>query len=89
MLRGIGGEFEINRVIGAAGVSTYIVAAPAFVAWDMARGRGFDLVAFCTAYPAGLGVAIGAIAGAVALKDRSVASAKLTTAQADSVGATT
>lgn len=83
MLRGIGGEFEVNRVLGAAGVSVYIVSAPGFVAWNMAKGHPFDLVAFCTAYPAGLGVAIAAIAGAVALKDRNVATAKVTTAQAD------
>ncbi len=80
MLKGIGGTYEINRVLGAAGVSTYIVAAPVFVAWNMSRGITFDLIAFCTAYPTGLGIAIGAIAGSVALKDRNVATAKATDA---------
>lgn len=87
-LRGPTGEFEINRMLGAAGVAVYIVAAPAFVAWDMSRGQGFDLVAFCAAYPTGLGLAIGAIAGAVSLKDRNVATARLTNARADATGAT-
>lgn len=86
-LKGISGEFEINRVLGASGVSVYIVSAPAFVAWNMAKGREFDVVAFCAAYPTGLGLAIGAIAGAVAIKDRGVATARLTSAQADSADA--
>jgi hypothetical protein len=79
MLKGIGGEYEINRVLGAAGVSVYIIAAPAFEAWEVFRlGKEFDVVAFCAAYPGGLGVAIGAIAGAVAVKDRNVAVARVT-----------
>ncbi len=83
-LKGIGGEYEINRLLGAAGVSVYIIAAPSFVAWSMARGAAFDLIAFCAAYPTGLGVAIGAVAGAVAVKDRNVATARITSAKADS-----
>lgn len=75
ILKGIGGEFEINRVLGAAGVGTYIIAAPAFQLSEMLRGGHFDVVAFCAAYPTGLGVAIGALAGAVSLKDRNVATA--------------
>lgn len=86
-LKGIGGEYEINRVLGAAGVTVYIIAAPAFVGWNMARGQAFDLIAFCAAYPAGLGVAIGAVAGAVAVKDRNVATARVTNAKADSANA--
>lgn len=76
MLRGISGEFEINRVVGAFGALAYIVCANGFVAWDVFhQGHQFDLVAYCTAFPAGLGIAVAAIAGAVALKDRSVATA--------------
>lgn len=86
-LKGIGGEYEINRLLGAAGVSVYIIAAPSFVAWNMSRGVAFDLIAFCAAYPAGLGVAIGAVAGAVAVKDRNVATARVTSAKADSADA--
>jgi hypothetical protein len=82
-LKGPRGEFEINRIVGAAGVMTYVIAAPVFVAWDMARGHAFDVALFCASYPAGLGVAIGAVAGAVAIKDRNVATARVTNAQAD------
>lgn len=79
MLHGISGEFEINRVVGAAGALSYIVTVPSLVAYEVLYvGRTFDLVAFCAAYPAGLGVALGAIAGAVALKDRNVATATQT-----------
>ena len=77
-LKGIGGEFEINRVVGAFGAVAYVMGANAFVAWDMARGNGFDLVAYCTAFPAGLAVAVAAIAGAVGWKDQKVANAKAT-----------
>ena len=76
MLRGITGEFEINRVVGAFGASAYVICANAFVAWNVIyRGHEFDVVAYCTAFPAGLGIAVGAIAGAVAIKDRNVATA--------------
>lgn len=86
-LKSSSGDFEINRVVGAAGAATYIIAAPAFEAWSIAQGHAYDLVAFCAAYPGGLGVAIGAIAGAVSLKDRNVAAARVTTAQADAIPA--
>lgn len=76
MLKGISGEFEINRVLGACGVAAYIVTTPSLVGWEVLHeGKAFDLVAFCAAFPTGLGVAIGAIAGAVSLKDRNVATA--------------
>ncbi len=78
MLRGIGGEYEINRVVGAAGALTYIVTAAGLTIFEVVlRGRPFDLSAFCTYFPAGLAIAVGAIAGAVALKDRNVAKAKI------------
>lgn len=83
-LKGIGGGFEINRIIGASGALAYIVGANAFVAWEVFHnGREFDLIAYCTAFPSGLAIAVGAIAGAVALKDRSVATARVTSAKAD------
>lgn len=77
MLKGIGGEYEINRVLGASGVAAYILSVPLFVGYRVfALGKDFDVVAFCAAYPTGLGIAIGAIAGAVSLKDRNVAVAQ-------------
>lgn len=81
MLRGVGGEFEINRVVGAAGAAAYIVGANVFEGYEIfGLGKAFDLTAYCLSFPAGLGVAIGAIAGAVAVKDRNVASARQTDA---------
>lgn len=78
-LKGIGGEYEINRVVGALGCTFYILTACGLVAYDViVKGREFDIVAFCAAFPAGLGVAVGAIAGAVAWKDKGVASARVT-----------
>lgn len=76
-LRGIGGEFELNRVVGAVGGIAYILGTNGFVAWNMIVGREFDLIAYCTAFPGGLAVVVGAIAGAVAWKDKGVASAKV------------
>lgn len=80
-LKGIGGEFEINRVVGAFGALTYVIGANGFVAYEIfANGRAFDLIAYCTAFPTGLGIAVGSIAGAVAIKDRNVAKAQQTNA---------
>lgn len=75
-LKGISGEYEITRLLGGVGVGVYIVCAPVFTLWDMIRnGAHFDTVAFCAAYPTGLGLAIAAVAGSAALKDRNVATA--------------
>lgn len=76
ILRGINGEFELQRTLGAAGVVSFILGAHGFTAWSMARGATFDLAIYCTAFPAGLAAVLGASAGAIALKDRQVAKAK-------------
>lgn len=87
-LRGIGGEFEITRVVGAFGSFTYIIGTHVFIAWNMIEGREFDLTAYCIAFPSGLGVVVGATATAAAIKDRNVAVAKATEAKTkrDSAG---
>lgn len=78
IFKGAGGGYEVNRFVGAIGVLTYVISVPLFVAWEVCvKGREFDLVAFCAAYPGGLIVAMGAVAGAVAIKDRQVAKAKV------------
>ena len=88
MLRGVTGEFEITRVVGAFGALTYIVGANGFVAWNVFHGgQAFDVTAYCLAFPAGLGVAVGSIAGAAAVKDRNVATARVTNAAADAANA--
>lgn len=74
-LRGIGGQFEIQRILGAFGTVTYIIMAPAFV-WAGKVQATLD--SFCIQYPIGLAACVGATAGAIALKDRQVAKAKMT-----------
>lgn len=77
-LKGIGGQYELNRLVGAFGGVAYVIGAVGLTAYDvMERGREFDIVAFCAAFPGGLAVVVGAIAGAVAWKDRGVATAKV------------
>lgn len=74
-LKGIGGDYEVQRVLGAFGTLTYSIAAPAFMGLDIIKG--VSLTEFCLAYPSGLAACIGATAGAIALKDRQVAMAKV------------
>lgn len=77
ILRGVNGGFEINRVVGAFGGFAYVIGAHAFVGWELALGRSFDLTAYCLAFPTGLAAVVGGTAAAVAIKDRNVASAKI------------
>jgi hypothetical protein len=72
-LKGVTGEFEIQRVLGATGTLVYIVTAPALV-WARIVAVSFE--GFCLAFPAGLAACVGATAGAIALKDRQLAKAK-------------
>jgi hypothetical protein len=73
-LKGIGGQYEVQRILGAFGTVMYVVTAPALV-WAGKVEVSFE--AFCLAYPAGLAACIGATAGAILLKDRGVATAKV------------
>lgn len=74
-LKGINGGYEIQRILGAFGTVVYIITAPAFV-W--AGKVQTTLEGFCIQYPIGLAACVGATAGAIALKDRQVAKAKMT-----------
>jgi hypothetical protein len=77
ILKGIGGEFESTRVLGAAGVLSYILVANGLViyhCWYLQKA--FDIVAYCTAFPGGLGVAIAAVGITAGVKDRNVAAAR-------------
>lgn len=77
-LKGIGGQYELNRLVGAFGGVAFIVSTVVFMAWDvMWKGREFDVTAYCLAFPAGIGAVVAAIAGAVAWKDKAVATAKV------------
>src|SRR3546814_10150773 len=76
-LRGIGGEYEITRVLGGFGALAYCVSVIGLVAYEVIIvGRVFDVATFCALFPAGLIAIIGAAAGATSLKDRNVASSK-------------
>jgi hypothetical protein len=78
-LRGIGGEFELNRLVGFIGGVAYVLCANFFVWYQTVwLGREFDVTAYCLAFPGGLAVIAGGTAGAVAWKDKAVASAKVT-----------
>lgn len=85
MLKGTGGGFEITRVVGAAGGGVYVLGAQAFVAWNMALGREFDITAYCIAFPGGLAAVLTAIAGSAGWKDQKVALARATIAQTETV----
>lgn len=74
-LRGITGEYEVQRVLGALGTTVYCFAVPIFVAAGTIKN--VSVTEFCLAYPGGLAACIGASAGAIALKDRNVATAKV------------
>lgn len=77
-LRGIGGEYEINRVLGGFGALAYCVCANVFVGWNvMVEHREFDVTAYCLAFPGGLAAIIGAAAASTGFKDRKVAEARI------------
>jgi hypothetical protein len=78
-LKGIGGNYEINRVIGGVGGVVFIVGVHVFLGYEIFYlGKPFDLVTYCFAFPGGIAGIVGGTAGAVAIKDRNVASAKIT-----------
>jgi hypothetical protein len=74
-LRGSGGEFEVQRLLGAVGTLVYTFSAPIFV--SVGKFGTVSVTEFCLAYPGGLAACIGATAGAIALKDRQVATAQV------------
>ncbi len=74
-LKGITGEYEVQRLLGAIGTITYVAAVPIFVSTGVITG--VSVTEFCLAFPGGLAACIGATAGAIALKDRSVATSKV------------
>lgn len=77
-LRASNGGLEINRLVGFIGGIAYVIGAHVFVGYEVLwLGKAFDITAYCLAFPGGLAVVVGGTAGAVALKDRQVASAKV------------
>lgn len=77
-LKGIGGGYELNRLVGFFGGIVYVIGANAFVGYEVFWiGREFDVTAYCLAFPGGLAVVAGGTAAAISLKDRNVASSKV------------
>lgn len=80
-LKGISGEFELNRLVGFSGGVAYIICANFFVWYQTVwMGKAFDITSYCLAFPGGLAMIAGGTAGAVAWKDKAVASARVTEA---------
>jgi hypothetical protein len=78
-VKGINGGYEINRLVGFFGGLVFIVSTVTFVGYEVIwLNKDFDITAFCLTFPAGIAGIVGGTAGAVALKDRAVASAKVT-----------
>ena len=88
-LKGVQNEPELNRILGGIGVLVYTFSVPLFVLWGVNHGHPFDLTTFCTLYPAGFGVMMASVAGAIAVKDRNVAAARTTHVAADQIGNST
>lgn len=79
ILRGIGGEFEIGRVLLTGASVAAIVSPIVFQAWEIHNGGHFDVTAWCVAYPGGLvALVAGGVLG-IGSKDKSVAAAKQAT----------
>ncbi len=75
--KGSNNEFEAIRLLGAAGVASFILGANGFQAWNIHNGHPFDVAAYCIAFPGGLAAVLAAVAGSAAWKDKGVASAKV------------
>ena len=80
-IKGIDGTVELNRLVGFLGGFAYILCANIFTGYEVFwLGKDFDITAYCLAFGGGLAAIAGGTAGAVALKDRNVASASITAA---------
>lgn len=77
-LKGISGEYELSRLVGFFGGVVYVICANAFVGYEVWwLGKDFDVTAYCLAFSGGLAGIVTGTAGAVAWKDKGVASAKV------------
>jgi len=76
MFRNVRGEYEPIRVVGVLGGFAYIIGAQVFVGLHIAASKDFDLIAYCTAFPAGLAAIVGSIAGSLKVKDKSTEEAR-------------
>lgn len=78
IVRGLNGSVELNRLSLFLAALGYIFGTLGFQGWALWDNPGdFDVTAFCLAFGGGFAALIGGGAGAVAIKDRNVASAKV------------
>lgn len=77
-LKGISGDYELNRLVGFFGGIAYTICANFFVGYEVIwLGKGFDVTAYCLSFSGGIAAIVTGTAGAVAWKDKGVASAKV------------
>ncbi len=87
-LRGIGGEFEIGRVLLAASGLSAIVSPIAFqLLFMIHNGWKFNVTEWCIAYPGGLAALAGIGVFSIGQKDKGVATAKATIQASDTAAA--
>lgn len=77
-LKGIGGNYELNRLVGFFGGIAYTICANVFVGYEVLwQGKPFDITSYCLTFPTGLAAIAGGTAAAISLKDRNVASSRI------------
>lgn len=77
ILRGVNGALELNRVNLFLGAFGFVFGSLVFQAWAIWRGDTFSIEAWCLAFGTGFAALGLGGAGAVAIKDRNVASAQI------------
>lgn len=77
IIRGINGSIELSRLSLFLAVVGYVGGTLVFQGYTLWHGAEFDVTAFCLAFGGGFAALIGGGAGAVAVKDRNVAAAKV------------
>lgn len=76
-LRGINGSVELSRLSLFLGATGFVLGSLVFQAWALRNGQEFDVTAFCLSFGPGFAALLGGGAGAIAIKDRNVASSKV------------
>lgn len=77
ILKGLNGTIELNRLSVATGAFGYVFGALGFQAWGLYHGQQFDITAFCLAFGPGFAALGLGGAGAIAIKDRNVATSQV------------
>lgn len=80
IIRGINGTVELGRLSLFLAVVGYVGGTLVFQGYMTFNDGGFDVTAFCLAFGGGFAALIGGGAGAIAVKDRNVASSQVITA---------